>query len=186
MKKSEIAEAYRKYLWPKCSKTTFYANLKKWMWINEAIKPIIKEERYKNVGIKTTRFKREMERYKQQIYPKVPRSRFYQRLYQGWSKEEAIKLWVLPVHHTKPKKKKKPVYQRPVKIPLQKEVKIEKDIKIKYSKEEAKAIAKEYEKIIEDLKIQYYAIDDVIESRAIADKINKLEKEYKTFILYNN
>ena len=33
-----------------------------------------------------------MERYKQQIYPKVPRSRFYQRLYQGWSKEEAIKL----------------------------------------------------------------------------------------------
>lgn len=182
MRQSEIAEAYREHIWPKCSKTTFYVNIRKWMPINEAIKPIPYEKRYKPWRIATRKFAEELEWYVKQEWDKVSRSRFYQRLYQGWSKERAIKTWPITVQKRKPVFRKKQPDNKPKQI--QKVTKIEEDIKIKYKEDEAKVFYKEYENMINKLQEQYYEAE-WDEAREISNRLDKLVKEYQTFRFYN-
>lgn len=182
MKESEIAQAYKKYLWPKCSRTQFYLNIKKWMSILEAIKPIPHEQRYKR-KIKSKRFSEELERYYKQEWKKVDRWRFYQRLYQGRSKEEAIKKWELQPHKNIIKKESKQLYQRPI-TPIYKKQE-ESDIRITYSTEEAKVFRREYERMINELQSKYDECEDITEAREIRQRLEKIRKEYLIFNLYN-
>lgn len=181
MKKSELAEAYEKYLWPKCSRTTYYKNLRAWMNFIDALKPISKEIRYKPWKIFSKRFVEELEWYQQYEWEKTTRSRFYQRLYQWWSKEEAIKL-VAPIHYKQKPARQKQAYIRP-KTPAKK---VDNDdikyIKIAYTKEEARIFSKEYENMIKDLHNKYIATDDMREAREINETLDKLVKEYQIFL----
>lgn len=183
MKPSEIAEAYRKYLWPKCSRTTFYTNIRKWMPINEAIKPVPHEKRYKPWRVKTKKFSEELEWYVKQEWDKVPRNRFYQRLYQGWSKERAIQTWPITIERKKKPFRLKIVY-KPTAIP-QKKAKLDEDIKIRYTEDEARVFCVEYENMINKLQEQYCEAE-WDEAREISKRLDKLVKEYQTFKLYNN
>ena len=79
MKQSEISLFYKKYQWPKCSRTQYYKNVARWIDLREAIKPIAREERYKKWRIKTKMYEDELKRYQQQKWPKAERWRFYQR-----------------------------------------------------------------------------------------------------------
>ena len=185
MKKSEIAQAYKKYLWPKCSRTTFYINIKMWMSILEAIKPIGHEQRYKKNRIRTKKFEQELKWYMEQEWEKATKNRFYQRLYQGWNKEDAIKIWGV-ANHKMTEKKIKPSYQRPVVLPLQKNVKEDSYIRISYTTEEAKVFRREYENMINELQEKYSETDDVIEAREINNKLERIIKEYQVFRLYND
>lgn len=181
MKKSDIAQAYEKYLWPKCSRTTYYKNIKAWMNIIDALKPVPMEVRYKPGKIVSKRFVEEMAWYRQQEWEKASRSRFYQRLYQGWSKEEAILLNV-PIHCRKVVWKSKQAYVRP-KTPVKKvENEDVKYIKVAYKKEEARIFSKEYENMIRDLQDRYNATDDLVEAREINERLEKLVKEYQIFL----
>lgn len=184
MKNSEIAQAYEKYLWDKCSRTTFYERIRKWYDIISALKPVSHKERYTR-EIKTKKFEKEMIWYNNIVWEKPDKGRFYQRLYQGRSKEEAIKL--NPEKHYNFKlKKKKDVYVRK-KTPI---VKKEEDndyyeIRIKYKKEEYEVIKKEYERMIEELEIQGYNTEDVIEAREIFARLEKLRLEFGVFSMAN-
>lgn len=184
MKKSEIAQAYEKYLWDKCSRTTFYERIKKGYDFISALKPVTHEEKYKR-EIKTKKFEEEMKWYDNVWGEKPDRMRFYQRLYQGRSKEEAIKL--NPEKHYNFKfKKKNDVYVRK-KTPI---VKKEEDndyyeIRIKYRKEEYEIIKKEYERMIEELEMQGYNTEDVIEAREIFARLEKLRLEFGVFSMAN-
>ena len=185
MKKSDIAQIYEKYLWAKCSKTKYYQNIKAWMHPLEALKPIPKETRYRPNKIKSERFADELKRYIEYEWPKVSKSRFYQRLYQWRNKEEAIKLdfWI---HYTKKRNVKKETYQRPKKTPIEKKAddSDKREIKITYTKEEAEVMKKTYEDMIEEVENQIlYA--DVGEISKLNEKLNNLVQEYQTFISYN-
>ena len=180
MKKSDIAQAYEKYIWPKCSRTTYYKNIRAWMNIIDALKPVPYEKRYPK-QYKSKRFMKELIWYSQQKWEKASRSRFYQRLYQWWSKEEAILLNV-PIHCRKVVWKSKQAYVRlitPIKKVENEDVKY---IKVAYTKEEARIFSREYENMIEDLQDRYNATDDIIEAREINEKLEKLVKEYQTFL----
>lgn len=181
MKKSELADIFKKYLWKKCSKTTYYQRIRAWIDPFEALKPIPKEVRYKK-KIKSDRFADELNRYYEYEWAKVNKSRFYQRLYQWRNKEEAIKLdfWI---HYSNKQKVKKEAYHRQKKIENTESENIE-EIKITYSKEEAEAMKKEYEKMIEELENQIlYA--DITETSKLNQKLDNLVQEYQTFISYN-
>lgn len=180
MKKSDIAQAYEKYLWPKCSKTTYYKNIRAWMNIIDALKPVPHEKRYPK-QYKSKRFIEELIWYSKQEWKKASRSRFYQRLYQWWSKEEAILLNV-PIHCKKVVWKSKQAYVRPI-TPIKKvENEDVKYIKVAYTKEEARIFSREYENMISDLHDKYNATDDIIEAREINEKLEKLVKEYQIFL----
>lgn len=180
MKKSDIAQAYEKYLWPKCSRTTYYKNIRAWMNIIDALKPVPYEKRYPK-QYKSKRFIEELIWYSQQEWEKASRSRFYQRLYQWWSKEEAILLNV-PIHCRKVVWKSKQAYVRPI-TPVKKvENEDVKYIKVAYTKEEARIFSREYENMISDLHDKYNATDDIIEAREINERLEKLVKEYQIFL----
>lgn len=180
MKKSDIAQAYEKYLWPKCSRTTYYKNIRAWMNIIDALKPVPYEKRYPK-QYKSKRFMEELKWYSQQEWEKASRSRFYQRLYQWWSKEEAIQLNV-PIHCRKVVWKSKQAYVRPI-TPVKKvENEDIKYIKVAYTKEEARIFSREYENMISDLHDKYNATDDMVEAREINERLEKLVKEYQTFL----
>jgi len=184
MKKSQIAELYEKYIWEKCSRTTYYKNIRAWMSPLEALKKTPKEKRYKKWKISSVKFPKELERYYQQEWPKAKKDRFYQRLYQWRSKEEAIKVdfWI---HYTKLPKKKTPVYARPFKLPvIKKKNKDYTEIRIRYSKEEWDVIKKEYERIIEEIEQQILYEEDVSSIRELNKKIDQLKAEYELFISY--
>lgn len=185
MKKSELAEIFNKYLWKKCSKTTYYQRIRAWLSPFEALKPIPNEARYKPHKIKSERFAEELKRYIEYEWPKVNKSRFYQRLYQWRNKEEAIKLdfWI---HYTKKPKLKKELYHRPQKTPIEKKCDDpdKREIKITYTKEEAEVMKKTYEDMIEEVENQIlYA--DVGEISKLNETLTNLVQEYQTFISYN-
>ena len=143
MKKTDIAQAYEKYLGPKCSRTTYYKNIRAGMGIIEALKPIPHEKRYPK-RVKTKKFAAELKRYHEQPGDKVNKSRFYQRLYQGWCKEEAIMVDA-PVHYTRLPKKVKPQYIRPQMPTPKPQVSADRlEIGVKYTREEAKVFGAEY------------------------------------------
>lgn len=156
------------------------------MWINEAIKPVPKNVRYKHWKIKSKRFVKELEWYSNYGWEKVTKSRFYQRLYQWWSKEEAIKVWpVTPrIRIRFTNKNKKQPYQRPI-TPLPTIKKQNSDIRIKYNRDEYKAFKEEYERMIDELQTRYYEAE-WDEAKEIYNRLEELTKEYKTFMLYNN
>ena len=184
MKNSELAQAYEKYLWEKCSRTTFYERIRKWYDLISALKPVTHEERYTR-EIKTKKFEEEMRWYDNVWGEKPDRMRYYQRLYQGWSKEEAIK--VKPEKHYNFKfKKKKDVYVRK-NTPIVKKVddKDYYEIRIRYKKEEYEVIRKEYMRMIEELEIQGYNTEDVIEAREIYARLEKLRQEFGVFSMAN-
>lgn len=187
MKASQKAELYRKYLWPKCSKSTFYERMKKWMSFQDAIKPIEYEIRYKTGKIKSHRFEGELAWYNEYEWPKPSRARFYQRLYQWWPKEEAIKLQVDKRHFFKKIKVNKNPYIKSNTPLLNKVDDSDKyEIRITYSKEEAKVIRKEYINMIEDLEWKLHGIEDMQEAKEINSRLEKLEKEYEIFKNYNS
>lgn len=182
MDSKQIWEAYNKYLWEKCCKMTFYTRIKRWLWILEAIKPVKKEEWHPVERVVSKKYDEEMKRYNEYEWEKVSKQRFYQRMYRGYPKEEAIKIDFTP------RKKKPPKIPKNIRIypvVLKKKVVVEEDIKIKYQKSEADIIKREYERMIEDMEYQYRISDDPIEAKEINDKIEKLKNEYKTFCLSN-
>lgn len=182
MRKTQIRDAYDKYLWPKCSKMTYYNRIKKWMDIIEALKPVRREERHPKWYTVSKKFDKEMERYYQYKWPRVSRQRFYQRMYRWYSKEEAIRIDFIPHKKKLPRVPKNiRIYPTvPKKRPIQ-----DTDIKIKYQRDEADVIRKEYEKMIEDMEYGWRLCDDPVEAKNISDKIDKLKNEYKTFCLTN-
>lgn len=183
-KKSSLAEAYEKYLWPKCSKTTFYRNVGRWMLIHEAIKPITHSQRYKTGRIKTTKFSKELERYYKQEWIKVDRMKFYQRLYQWHCKEDAIQIKM-------PERPKDKIVIKNIKtytynIPQwsnRKPTTNDNEIRIRYKKEEADVIKKEYERMLYEL--ENTIVDNPEETKTLRTRIENLEKEYEVFISYN-
>ena len=185
MKKSELSEAYEKYLWPKCSRTTYYKNIRAGMNFIDALKPVPHTKRYHKGMVKTKRFADELKRYYDQPWDKVSKSRFYQRLYQWWCKEEAIKIDA-PIHYKWMPKKVKPQYVRPITPTIKDEIDPDTmEITVKYSVDEALVFKAEYEKIINDLHQKYYATDDTLEAREINNKLDLLVKEYQKFRLLN-
>ena len=183
MKKSEISQLYEKCLMPKCSRTTYYTRIKNWRDPIEALRKPYHSERYKP-RIKTTLFREEIERYNQQPSPKATKRRFYQRLYQWHTKEEAIKVefWV---HYKEKKKIAKACYQRPMKTPAIKQVENRdyRTINVRYKKEEAEVIKKEYERMIEDIE-QKILYEDVSTAKELNKELEKMIAEYQRFISY--
>jgi hypothetical protein len=103
-------------------------------------------------------------------------------MYRGYPKEEAIKMDFTP------KKKKPPKMPKNIRIyptVTRKKPVEDVDIRIKYQREEADIIRREYERMIDELEFQWRASDDPIEAKEINDKIEKLKNEYKTFRLIN-
>lgn len=182
MRKTQIWEAYDKYLWEKCSKMTYYNRIKKWMNIIEALKPVKKEERHPKEYTVSKKFDKEMDWYYQYKWPRVSRQRFYQRMYRGYTKEEAIRIDFIP------HKKKAPRVPKNIRIyptVTRKKPVEDTDIRIKYQKDEADVIRREYERMIDELEFQWRASDDPIEAKNINDKIENLKIEYKAFCLVN-
>ena len=184
MKKTEIRDAYDKYLWEKCSRMTYFRRIKMGMNFIEALKPVKSEERHPKNKIKTDKFCKEMEWYYEQPWEKIWRSRFYQRLYQWYPKEEAIKIefWV---HKKGTTIVKKPAYVRPPVFTQRKISPDYEEIKIRYKKEEADIIRREYERMLDEIEYVWRWCDDPIEAKEINDKIEKLKNEYRTFCLIN-
>lgn len=182
MKPSQKAELYKKYLWPKCSKSTFYERMKRWIEFTEAIKPVEYEVRYRPGKIKSRKFESELEWYKNYEWMKPSRARFYQRLYQWWSKEEAIMLKVPKKHFFKEIKVNKNPYVKS-KTPLLKKVddSDKYEIRIRYSREEADVIRKEYINMIDDLEWKLHWIEDLQEAKEVNNRLEKLKKEYEIF-----
>lgn len=181
MWKSQIQQAYVRYLWEKCSRSTYYKRIKQWMSIEEALKPVTDEDRHRKWKIRSSKFQEELEWYYNQKWEKVDRKKFYQRLYKWYSKEQAIKI-DFEFTKTSPQKRNKPLYKRPI-TPIQK---AEPDsdryeIRIKYSKEEAQIIKNEYIRIIDDLEWKRSITEDLIESKEIQKQLNSLKKEYELF-----
>lgn len=188
MKQSEISLFFKKYQWPKCSRTQYYKNVARWMNLREAIKPISREERYKKGIIKTKMFEDELKRYQQQKWPKAERWRFYQRLYKWRTKEEAIQLdiWFRASINKVIQKKTTPYVRK-----THESMKIESVntwIDIKYSKEEADIFKKEYERMIRETEEERFETDDIEQARYLRNKLEELKAEYQLFISvnYNN
>lgn len=183
MKESQIAQIYEKYLWDKCSRTKYYERIRAWLSPFEALKPIPKAERYKRRST-SLKFKEEMQRYTEHSEPKVKRSVFYTRLYNWYTKEEAIKLDF--VHKPKKLPIVKELYHRPMKTPIDRKSENQdlKEIRITYKSEEADIMRKQYEEMIEEVKNQIlYA--DVGDVAKLNEKLTNLIQEYQTFISYN-
>ena len=181
MKKSQLSEAYEKYLWPKCSRTTYYERIRKWMNFIEALKPVNHNDRYKPKQPRSKKFQKELEWYQAYKWDKPNRARFYQRLYQWWTRDEAIKLDA-PIHRTFKFQTKKNCYIRPVTPIVKKEAPQDySEIKIRYSKEEANAIRKEYLRMMDDLEWQYHTMEDTIEAKEIYARLEKLKQEFGVF-----
>ena len=178
MQKWELAKLYSQYLWKKCSRTTFYDRMRRWYDVTSALKPATKES-FRTRPVRTKKFAEELEWYHKQKWAKPSRTRFYQRLYQWWTKEEAIKLDA-PIHRTFKYVTKKNCYIRQ-KNPIvkKKENKDYYGIKIRYPREEANVIAKEYIRMIDELEDAVIATDDVSEVKELNDKIERLKNEYE-------
>lgn len=177
MKKSQTKELYIKYLWKKCSLSTYYARIKLWIPPLEALKPIEKK-----VDIRSKRFNDELQRYYKQPKPKPEKTTFYQRLYKWYSKEEAIMVDLF-------KKERKPLnYNYRTYEPTYElwKNKVNEDhiwIWIKYNKEESNVIKKEYEKMIHEL--ESLIVEDEQERKSLDTRIEELKKEYHDFISIN-
>ena len=182
MKESEISKFFKEYRWEKCSRNQYYKNIKKWMTKEEAIKKV--ERKTKAWKIYSKRFIEELLRYTKYEWPKPPRWRFYQRLYQWRTKEEAIKLDVELHYKTFCKdRKKKSLYKKKFeKTSQSKDIWID----IKYSKEEADVFKSFYEKMMKEIEIARFETDDVEEARALMNKLQELKAEYELFISVNN
>lgn len=148
----------------------------------DAIKPIDYEERYNTGKVKSRRFEEELSWYNEYKWPKPTRARFYQRLYQWWTKEEAIRIKVTKKHIFKEVKVNKNPYVKS-KTPLLKKVddSDKHEIRIRYSREEANAIRKEYTDMIEDLEWELRWIEDLQEAKEVNDRLEKLKEEYEIF-----
>lgn len=185
MKQSEISMFYKKYQWPKCSRTQYYKKVARWIDLREAIKPIAREERYKKWRIKTKMYEDELKRYQQQKWPKAERWRFYQRLYKWRTKEEAIRLDISfrPSSNKVILKKTTPYVRK-----THESMKIESVntwIDIKYSKEEADVFKKQYERMIRETEDARFETDDIDEARYLRNKLEELKAEYQLFISVN-
>lgn len=181
--RKELIDAYYKYLWEKCSISTYRNRIQKWWDFIEAVKPVEKGKWHRKWMVVSKRFPDEMDWYFQQECAKVNRSTYYQRLYRGYPKEEAIKLNVEP-------KKKKVIVEAPkiwyIRKPKpQKKPENDNDIRIRYSKEEWAVIRKEYERMIEELEYRWRASDDPIEAKSILAQLDMLKDEYNVFLIYN-
>lgn len=173
-------ELYDKYLWEKCSKMTYYNRVRQWMDYIEALKPIDKTN--SKWVTRSKKYQDEMDWYYQYEWPKVNRQRFYQRMYRWYPKEEAIRVDFTP------KKKKLPTLNKNLYIRstvTKKKPKEDIDIEIKYQRDEADVIKREYERMIDDLEYQWKATDDPIEAKEINDKIEKLKIELNEFCKIN-
>ena len=180
MKTSEFLELYDKYLWEKCSRSTYYKRVMRWVDFMEALKPVNKKEWHLREKTNSKKFKDEMEWYYKYPWVKVSRQVFYQRLYRWYSKEASINIDFI-------KKEKKPLsykmgYVRQPK-PIQKDNSDYNEIRIKYRKEEANVIRREYEKLIDELEYKRRITDDPIEAKELQCKIDHLKKEYQNFCL---
>lgn len=184
MRKSQLSEAYDKYLWPKCSKMTYLSRVQRWVNIIDALKPVVKKERHPKWTITTKKFQSEMEWYHNQEWPKANRTRYYQRLYQWWTKEDAI-LLNPPIHKFNKSYIKKDVYVRPKTPIIRRDIPDYYEIRVKYSKEEANVIRREYENMIETLEYKWRDVDDPMEAKNISQKIDKLKNELKIFCIIN-
>ena len=183
MKESEISKYYKEFRWEKCSRNQYYKNIKKWMSREEAIKKV--ERKTKAWKIYSKRFIEELLRYEKYEWQKPPRWRFYQRLYQWRSKEEAIKC-EFSIHYKtySREKKKKSLYKKNFQSSTTSSNNFW--IDIKYSKEEADVFKSYYEKMINEVEIARFETDDVEEARALMNKLQELKAEYELFISVNN
>lgn len=176
MAKLNIKQLYDRYVWEKCWRSLFYRRMYQWMPLNEAIKPIKKEN-----DIRSKLFSEELERYYKQPEPKPDKAKFYGRLFKWYTKEEAIQEELTRRKRKKPKK-------TPAYIPTYTQSteynKDHSEIKITYSKEEAEVIAKTYEDIIDDL--ERTIVEDENEAKSLQTKIKDIKNEYFIFKNYNN
>lgn len=159
---------------------TYYHRICRWVNLLDALKPVTKESWHPD-KITSKKFQEELEWYHDQKWEKTTKQRFYQRLYQGRSKEDAIKKEL-------PKREKKPMTVKPwyIRQPkVEKKEPVDDWIIIRYSKEESIIIRKEYAKMIEDLEYQWRATDDPNEAKVILDKLDKLKVEYDIFCKTN-
>lgn len=187
MKSSQKSELYKKYIWPKCGKSTFYERMKKWMDFKDAIKPIVHEVRYKTGRIKSRKFESELLWYNEYEWPKPNRARFYQRLYQWWAKEEAIMIELPKKQSFKEIKVNKNPYVKsnsPLSIKIDDSDKYE--IRIRYSREEANVIRKEYINMIDELEWKLHWIEDLQEAKEVNNRLEKLKREYEIFANTNS
>jgi len=151
----------------------------------DALKPVNHNDRYKSKPVRSKKFQEELEWYKQYKWKKPSRARFYQRLYQWWTRDEAIKLDA-PIHRKFKFPTKKICYVRPFMPAIKK--KDDKDyyeIKIRYSKEEANVIRKEYLRMMDDLEWQYHTMEDTQEAKEIYARLEKLKQEFGVFSMAN-
>lgn len=59
------------------------------------------------------------------------------------------------------------------------------EIKIRYSKEEANVIRKEYLRMMDDLEWQYHTMEDTQEAKEIYARLEKLKQEFGVFSMAN-
>lgn len=180
MKKWQIKEIYIKYLWEKCSLSMYYHRIKMWIDPLEALKPIEK----KQYEVRSKKFTEELERYKKQKQPKPPRQRFYWRLQKWYTKEEAIKIPFI----SRDKKQRwcKELYVKAYTVKERMFKQDDFEIRITYKQDEAKVFKDAYERMIDEAENQIYRTDDIIESKELRSKLEKLVDEYAIFISYNS
>lgn len=178
MRRSQVKELYDKYLWKKCSLSMYYQRLKMWIPPIEALKPIEKW-----IDVRSKKFHSEMVWYHKQPEPKPERSTFYQRLQKWYTKHEAIMI-NFEARERKPLKYNYKTYEPTYE--WQKKQEQNEDhvwIRIRYKNEEAEAIRKEYENMIQEL--ESLIVEDEEERKTIEEKLDELRNEYEDFILCN-
>ena len=179
MKKSNIKQIYDKYLWEKCSMTLYYKRIKQWIEPFKALVPPPPKE----MEVRSKKYWDELERYKKQPQPKPPKQRFYWRLQKWYSKEEAIRIHLLPKNRKQ--KIQKDIYVKAYTVKEQQYKKDYHEIKIAYHSEEAEIIRKEYERMIRDIENQVYESEDDYERKQLTKNLDDLVQEYSLFISYN-
>lgn len=187
--KSKAYEFYNSYKWEKVLWTTFYYRVRlggEESW-EDKIKIKQKEYHRRNTAPKG-KWAKEFTWYLTQPEPKATKSSFRNRLNLGYAKEKAILMWD---ERQKAREEKWDARFSPPKayVPPKKEVlQINEDdfmIKITLSKEEAKVIREEYEKMISEIEDELIFVVEKTEISELNRRLESLYKELQTFNLYN-
>ena len=159
--------------------TPYYKRIKRWVDPFVALQPADERE----YAIKSKKYSKELERYDKQPQPKPPRQKFYWRVHNWYSKEEAIKIQF--VARDKKPKTAKDIYVKAYTVQKQQYKKDYYEIRITYHSDEAEVFKKEYERMICDIENQIYGAEDEFEKNELTKNLDDLIQEYSLFISYN-